>query len=203
MYAAINAGVASVDNWRWLIYLNDDDRLLPACADGIREAAGCDVVYGDVTYIDAEGRALARMPVCRRSTDILALLARGTAAFTQQGTLVGRALWERLGGFDASLKLAADHDFWLRAAAGGASFRRVDACVASYRIHPGQLSGNVAAAGAELRVVCGRTTATVSAWRTWCALARFRMSNAGRILTRLWRTGRVRSRRLYCDGAKA
>lgn len=158
MYAAINAGLvsAATSEWNWFTYLNDDDRLEAGIGEALdlarsMNAANC-VVYGDVRYIDAVGRDLGRMPIARASA-VSTLLAAGRAPFTQQGTLVSRALWESLGGFDTRWRLAADYDFWCRAAASRARFLRVSVTVASFRLHGAQLSANRAAMMAEIAAI--------------------------------------------------
>lgn len=160
MYAAINAAFARVSDWDWGGYINDDDTLAPgfcsvvdACMDG-----SCDIAYGDVAYISETGRRLGRLPVAG-PTAVGAVLATGRAPFTQQGTLFSRAVWERLGGFDVSWRLAADCDFWCRAVLCGARFARVRATVAMFRLHSRQQSADrtrmdseIAAVHAEHRV---------------------------------------------------
>ncbi len=197
LYSALNTGVAAGGDWRWFTYLNDDDRLFPEVAEAVRRGGGRDVVFGDVNYIDEGGRIIARMPVCRCEADIPDLLVRGLAAFTQQGALVGRPLWDRLGGFDPSLRFVGDHEFWLRAAMGSASFVRLPGVVAAFRIHASQLSGDADAVEAELRAVLGRGGACATSRGRRGALLRFRMANAGRVFVRILRSGRLRSRSLY------
>lgn len=201
VYGAINAGAAGVGDWRWLTWINDDDRLLPGFAELWQRAQNApesaDVWYGDVEYIDAKGTRIALMPVCRRPDDVPALLARGVAPFTQQGTLVSAALWRQLGGIDASLRIAGDFDFWVRAASSGARFRYFPSPVAAFRVRAGQLSAEVVRAEGEIAAVLGRRELRVNQWRTWLAVARFRSRNLLRILARIGRTGRLGSRAMF------
>ncbi|MEB3047716.1 trifunctional glycosyltransferase/class I SAM-dependent methyltransferase/polysaccharide deacetylase [Rhizobium mulingense] len=53
-----------------------------------------------------------------------------------------KSLFERVGGMDESLQTCEEWDLWLRMAFAGAEFRRVDACLAFYRMKPGSLSGD-------------------------------------------------------------
>lgn len=201
VYGAINAGAAAVDGWRWLTWINDDDRLLPGFVALWRRAQeapeAADVWYGEVEYIDEVGTQIARMPVCRRPSDVPALLARGVAPFTQQGTLISAELWRQLGGIDASLRIAGDFDFWVRAAAAGARFAYVPELVASFRVRPGQLSGDVDAARREVAVVLARDALRVRRRARWIAIVRFRFANLWRIARRLCRAGRLASRGLF------
>lgn len=52
------------------------------------------------------------------------------SAFSHQGAFCRRSLFERLGGFDASLAIAMDYDFMLRAKRAGASLRTVPETIA-------------------------------------------------------------------------
>ena len=203
LYAALNLGVAAGEGWKWMTYLNDDDRLYPGFVDVWAEATAgkpLEVVYGDVDYLDAAGATVAPFPICSQPADIPALLAGGIAPFTQQGTLVSADLWNRLGGFDASWRLAADFDFWVRAGASGARFSYVRTTVAGFRIQSGQLSSDVERVQAEMASVLGRGELRCPARVQALALSRFRLRNASRILWRILRTGRFRSRRLLAGG---
>lgn len=53
-----------------------------------------------------------------------------------------RRLFELVGGMDESLQTCEDWDLWLRMAFSGAEFRRVDKCLAFYRMKSGSLSGD-------------------------------------------------------------
>lgn len=53
-----------------------------------------------------------------------------------------RSLFELLGGMDETLQTCEDWDLWLRMAFSGAEFRRVDKCLAFYRMKSGSLSGD-------------------------------------------------------------
>ncbi|MGO6681413.1 glycosyltransferase [Rhizobium leguminosarum] len=53
-----------------------------------------------------------------------------------------RSLFELLGGMDETLQTCEDWDLWLRMAFAGAEFRRVDKCLAFYRMKSGSLSGD-------------------------------------------------------------
>lgn len=53
-----------------------------------------------------------------------------------------KSLFEQLGGMDETLQTGEDWDLWLRMAFAGAEFRRVDTCLAFYRMKAGSLSGD-------------------------------------------------------------
>ncbi|HWT60439.1 MAG TPA: trifunctional glycosyltransferase/class I SAM-dependent methyltransferase/polysaccharide deacetylase [Rhizobium sp.] len=52
------------------------------------------------------------------------------------------SLFERVGGMDETLQTCEEWELWLRLAFAGAQFRRVDMCLAFYRMKPGSLSGD-------------------------------------------------------------
>jgi hypothetical protein len=199
LYGAVNFAATTVSGWKWITYINDDDRLLPDFEFVWRRSISADeadVIYGDVDYLDAAGAVIAQFPTCRNPNYVSGLLADGIAPFTQQGTLISEGLWRRLGGFDPDLSLAADFDFWVRAAATGARFKYVRARVAGFRIHAGQLSSDVQRVRSEIASVVAREDLQVR-WleRMWARLM-FRGTNAPRIFRRLLRTGRLRTRNL-------
>jgi len=201
MYGAINAAADAAGDWEWLTWINDDDLLLPGFQEVWRRAQAeptvADVWYGEVDYLDADGRKVAAMPVCRRPTDVPALLAAGLAPFTQQGALISRDLWRKIGGMDASLRIAGDFDFWVRAAAIGAHFKFVCRTVAAFRVRGGQLSGNARHAKDEEAKVLRRHNLQVSRVCQQLAALRFRAQNLPRILHRVWRTGHLSSRGMF------
>jgi len=204
VYGALNAGVAGVDDFEWLTYINDDDRILrlpPGLATG--RLAAFDVVYGDVDYIGEAGGRIAMMPVCPYVGDIAFLLTREIAPFTQQGTWISQRLWKRLGGVQPQFQLAGDFDFWLRAAIAGAAFCYVSAHLASFRIHPRQLSADCCRARAEVQASLDAVSFSAPFWRRSLAWTRFRLHNTMRIAHRARRRGWMRSTGLFNAGKDA
>lgn len=201
VYQAITAGVDASEGWEWMTWINDDDRLLSGFADAlhrVRTYSGfADVLYGEVDYVDEGGRLIATMPVARSPQDVAPLLASGQAPFTQQGALISAGLWNRLNGFDLSFRIAADFDFWVRAAASGACFRYVPEKVAAFRVRRGQLSGDVERAEGEIAAVLARRDLKVGAARAWLARFRFRLENLPCIAQRVMRARSLRSRALF------
>ncbi|AHF85158.1 glycosyl transferase [Rhizobium leguminosarum bv. trifolii WSM1689] len=53
-----------------------------------------------------------------------------------------KSLFERLGGMDETLQTGEEWELWLRMAFAGAEFRRVEQCLALYRMKAGSLSGD-------------------------------------------------------------
>lgn len=141
MYSAINKGIHDC-NSEWVTYINGDDMLF---SDSVMDALKFygkdhDVIYGNVDYIDPEGRFLHYWKSATPK-HLPCLFANRIMPFGQQGTLFRRSLWEKIGGFDDNFKYSADFDFFLRAVklkARFASWKKKP--IAAFRIHPEQIS---------------------------------------------------------------
>ncbi|HEV8073877.1 MAG TPA: hypothetical protein VGP21_07080 [Opitutaceae bacterium] len=198
LYAALNQGCRAPGEWEVQTSLNDDDRLLSPGFGHLLEALArrpeIDVAYGRVRLMGARGENLGAQPVARRTGDLGALLARGIVPLAQPGMVIRRGLVERLGGFDETYRLAGDLDFFVRALVAGARFLFVDAWVAGFRLHAGQLSKQSAEIEAEkvraLQPLAGQAGRAAALWR-------FRLDNAGVYYERIRRHGWVSMRELY------
>ena len=142
MYAAINHGLRA-GNFSWCTYINSDDILYPkGFASFIKKAqkSVSDVAYGNIDYIDGDGRFLHGWSSSPPS-DLGALFDGGMMPIPQQGTIFSRDIYERLGGFNERFKYSADYDFFLRAYLSNAKFEKVNGHpIAAFRIHQGQIS---------------------------------------------------------------
>jgi glycosyltransferase involved in cell wall biosynthesis len=195
MYAAINAGIAAGGDWDAFTYLNDDDVLLPdfACvAESINTAEGRPLIaYGAVRLIDATGRRIGTIPTSPRSELNRQLYAQGIEPVYQHGTLVSRAAFAVLGGFDATFRYCGDSEFLARACLQGVPFtcatRRE---VAAFRVHAGQLTQRRSEMITERRRVDDklqlRQGATI---QQRLARLRFRLANLPSYLGRIRRYG--------------
>lgn len=202
IYAALNTGFCAPGGWAVGTWLNDDDRLV---ADGFRKALAVlesrpelSAVYGRVRLIDAEGHYLAMIPVARSGADLGPLLATGMIPLAQPGTVFRRDLFERLDGLDARYRAAGDMDFFQRALAAGLQFGFVDAVVAEFRVHGGQISKQSDLRRRETDAVSAAAR-EVHGWadRARCARWRFRWRNLGAYADRVRRHGFVSMERLY------
>ena len=155
--AARNLGLAKTSG-EFIQFLDADDVLGPAKLARqlgiLTERSGIDIVYGDWRYF-ADSRRLEGRPVRRwrsgpalpsvsgNGQAVLKTLVLGNAMVVE-APLVRRAILERVGGFDQSLRRLEDWECWLRCAAAGARFfhdRSADvSALAFVRIHPGSMS---------------------------------------------------------------
>ncbi len=138
MYDALNHGFGCARG-EFFGYLNTDDLYfdyaLAVLVEKLQQTAA-DVVYADTVIHHLEdGRTRIKHHPA---------FDRGFWGYYyhlhQPGTLWRRELWQRLGGFDAGLRYAADSEFFLRAARAGAKFVHVDEIVCVDRHRPQSLS---------------------------------------------------------------
>ncbi|MFN2390024.1 MAG: glycosyltransferase family 2 protein [Actinomycetota bacterium] len=138
MYDAINKGMTRASG-TFVGYLNCDDQYLPWTVETAATAlaAGYDLVYGDLASIDLRGDRPALYPhfyppFSARYYTYSATLGQPTVFWTND-------LAERIGPFDTSFRLVGDHEYWLRAAAAGASLIHIDEILALQLEHGGTL----------------------------------------------------------------
>ncbi|WP_064684918.1 trifunctional glycosyltransferase/class I SAM-dependent methyltransferase/polysaccharide deacetylase [Rhizobium bangladeshense] len=150
-----NAGAAAARNHAarlatapLLCMLDADDWLDPAFIETMlpmtEDRSPPAIAYCSYRRVAPDGR---RMPVeqapllagdaARREFSSFCALAIHTVVFP-------KSLFEQVGGMDERLQTCEEWDLWLRMAFAGVEFRRVDACLAFYRMKPGSLSGDPA-----------------------------------------------------------
>lgn len=192
MYAAINAGLAAAGGWDAFTYINDDDLLLPGFAAAVRAVSAVAgrllLAYGRVRLIDRQGRRQGAIPVSPWPRFNRDLYAQRLEPVYQHGTLVGRAVWEKHGGFDPAFRFCGDSEYLARLCVRGVPAVYVGDEVAAFRLHPGQLTKNRPAMLDERRRVdeqLGLLAARRTARHHWARLV-FRAANlsvyAGRVV---------------------
>lgn len=190
LYAAINDAVSRYDgDWTHITYINDDDALgdeFPEAWHNHCSRTPDHFGYGRVSIIDTNGKKKTEVPIARSPRCFEALLAQGISPLNQQGMIVPRSLWQRLGGFRTQYSLCADLDFWLRAYRAKWPFAFHYKEVGKFRMRPGQLSGDIDRMRREIEAVWrdGLPSRPVDLW--WSKLL-FRMTNANIYLGRLIR----------------
>jgi len=190
LYPALNAACRTIGT-PWLTYINADDLLQSAgIARLFAERDRHDVLYGPVDFITADG-AFIHCWHSARPRDVLPLFRAGVSPVLQQGTLIRRSLFVSLGGFQERWQLVADADLWWRAAEAGARFHRItQPPVASFRMHPSQLSqvNRIRMRDEYEAMAAGhgpRSTPVASMW----ALTRYRAARWQSYLVRILRQG--------------
>lgn len=139
MYEAVNKGLAMTTG-DVIGYLASDDVYLPWALEAVVAAFAArptvDIVFGDgITIEEDSGTQILRLypPFDRLSL-------ANHASLLQPAVFWRRRLLRRIGGFDAGLQYVADLDYWLRAAAAGATISHVSEVLAVERVHEDRLS---------------------------------------------------------------
>jgi glycosyltransferase involved in cell wall biosynthesis len=144
MYRAINLGFKQ-GKADWCTYINSDDMLYPDSIVGALEKFGnnADIIYGNIDYIDNEGRFLHHWKSAQPNV-IDGLFTGRIMPFAQQGTLFRRKVLEKLSGFNEEYYYSADFDFFLRSFLNGLRFCYYDSQpIAAFRLHGDQFSQKV------------------------------------------------------------
>lgn len=136
--AARNAGLA-VAQHDWVVFLDADDVLREGALSRILEEAErfseATVLYGSAVLVDCDGRPLDEVIPGDLEDDPLAKLLSANRISTPGAVMLSRRLCEAVGGFDPEVAPAEDWDFWIRLAAAGGQFKRVDCFAVGYRQH--------------------------------------------------------------------
>lgn len=138
----INVGQAETLNRGWgmssgslLGYLSSDDLLTPDAVahlvKNLMQHPKAAAVYCDYDLIDTKGRQFRTVKVADFS---IRRLAVDIVCQPGPGALFRREVFERSGGWNASLRQVPDFEFWLRTSRFG-DFLRVPEVLAHYRIH--------------------------------------------------------------------
>lgn len=134
LYDAMNLGVEMAEG-ELISVLGSGDLLLPGAlrsvADGLASSHRRWAV-GGVRWIDAEGRPLGEIaaPPAKMHTATYASL--GWSCIPHQATFISRGLYDVLGGYDTSFRIAGDYELLARAI-GIAPFHRATGTLAAFR----------------------------------------------------------------------
>jgi glycosyltransferase involved in cell wall biosynthesis len=148
-----NQGLAAARNTGWraargryVVFLDDDDRLLPdAVASNLQrfaERPECAFVYGGYRYIDASGRHLDSPTLRFVGEDAYESFLKGNCVRMHAAVMYRRDRLEEVGGFDTGLRACEDYELYLRLArrycvAAGSE------CIAEYRRHDSNMTHNI------------------------------------------------------------
>lgn len=132
---AINAGLQELPG-HLCGYLNSDDFLSPDALQRVgalfQQHHEVDVIYGRARVVDEAGRLLREYPTLPYNRDHLV----DHCFICQPACFWRRRMHDRFGWFDVSYDNTFDYEFWLRLAAGGATFMYLPELLASSREHP-------------------------------------------------------------------
>lgn len=123
-------------------WLNSDDRYRVGCLQKIVQAfsthSQADVIYGDYTWIDQQGRVLRIRREIRFSQFILSYLHLLYVPTTS--SFFRRRIFDEGNWIDLNFYCAMDYEFVLRLAQKGYKFQHVSGLVADFRVHDGSKS---------------------------------------------------------------
>ena len=164
MYDAINRGFRQARG-EVVAYQNADDRYASsqAVSTAVRHLLGqpgLDLVYGGFRYVDEQGRPLG-LPVRPPEFDLASLrrynFVPPHSTFVRRRVLAEDRLW-----LDPELRFAGDWDWFLRLAAAGKRFGRVDAVISDFRRHRGSKTSSIGWGPrlSEWRRICRRSGAS-------------------------------------------
>jgi len=161
--AARNAGAAA-GSAPLLVRLDADDALLPPClatySAFIAGHPGYDIFTCDAEVFSEAG-VQHRYYAGERARHVLEFTLEqliDANLILAPAAVCTRALFERVGGLREGVYVE-DYDFWLRALAAGARHVYIPAVLVRYRLHPGQMSRDVARMQASVAEVLGHLAA--------------------------------------------
>jgi len=132
---AINKGFAKASG-KYLAWLNSDDVYQPGALSEavtyLESHPDVGMVYGDCTFIDADGRVIGRFPAAQTDYE---RLRRGYVHIPQQASFFRRDLWQKVGPLDPSFYFAMDYDLWVRLAREAPLVYLPGHVWASFRLH--------------------------------------------------------------------
>lgn len=148
----------------WILFCDADDILAPgavrALVQRLEGDAALELVFPRCRHIDAEGHPLG--PASERVGKALSApdLIRDNPIHTDTGIMLRAGALARAGRFDPDLPACIGLDFWVRATAGhGACIACIDAVLADYRRHPGQITSDWRRQRAGWNAVAARAVA--------------------------------------------
>lgn len=125
---------------QYFCWVNSGDLLLDGALDRARSAlheTQADLIFGDDLLIDNQGSVLQVSN--GHATDLRAMMLYAGWTPLQESCFWTRAVYERVGGIDSSVKYAADYDFFLRVSMSGRC-QYLAVIFGAFRRHEGQLS---------------------------------------------------------------
>jgi glycosyltransferase involved in cell wall biosynthesis len=150
---AVNQGLgrATGDILGWL---NSDDLLAPGTVQKavrvFQSQPEIDVVYGRLARIDDAGRPVPTPVLPKDRVEFGLNFVIGECIVNQPGAFWRRRIMERVGLLDERLNYSLDYEYWIRMALAGATFKRLDPVVASFRLSQGSKTvGQTAAHAVE------------------------------------------------------
>jgi len=160
LYDADNKGAAR-SSGELLGFLGADDILSPGALDAVvrcYERERRPMIVGTVRWIDGDGNSLGQLRPPPRWMSARMMADLGWCYIHQMATYVSRDLYNDLGGFDISLTVSSDYDFFCKALAH-APWSRITDEIACFRRHGSNMSMTSPRAADDYRVIVERHAA--------------------------------------------
>lgn len=141
--SARNAGLA-VATGTYFILLDSDDVMMSekvATQVAWMENTTCDVMYSDLYHFWDGTSAIYRLDIPELSHDQYEGLLKGNH-INPNTICMNRSVYERIGGFDESLRSAEDWEYWLRIAQAGINIGYLSKPLTLYRMRTNSLSAD-------------------------------------------------------------
>lgn len=136
--ATLNKGWA-IAKGKFIGYLSSDDILYPDAIKSLVFAikkSNCVCVFPDSNLIDVNGKTIKKN--VSKKFDLEDLIVN-QECYIGPGALFKKEAFIKYGGWDTSLKLAPDREFWIRISQDG-NFCFLQKVLAGYRLHPESIS---------------------------------------------------------------
>jgi glycosyltransferase involved in cell wall biosynthesis len=115
---AMNEGIKHASG-QYLYFLHSDDafhdpQVLSRVADYLKTHKELDWGYGQIQVVDADDKKIGIFPKYKIFQMASPTLLKFFNFIPHQATFVKKAVFEKFGNFDTSLKTCMDYDFWLK-----------------------------------------------------------------------------------------
>jgi len=137
--AAMRNRIISHTNSEYIIWLDDDDILLPDTLSDynilIQNSLGYDIFYGNLIRTDE--KLIPEREYTYRdigNTLMLPTLLLGSV-IPNGGSCISTRVFKQIGIYDTSFEVATDYQFWARAALSGVQFKHMPKSIYLYRSH--------------------------------------------------------------------
>lgn len=185
-YHAMNKGIARATG-DVVVILNADDCFRPGVlrqvAEAFREHPDWDALFGDVVFVDGQGREIYRR---EEAVYDFKILLYGVDYICHQTLFVRRAVYERLGGYrHKEFRNSADYEYKLRLGHAGCRVGHVPQLLVDYRYHTQGQSADLRIIRNMIQeaVVIRREYGNPGGWRGGCLRIVFK---AKRQMQKLW-----------------